>query len=309
MSMMNLSHLAVFHAVATEGSVSRAAERLMVSQPAVSKQLRDFERSLGTPLFDRLPKGVRPTAAGELLAGYARRIFALEAEAGQALAELRGLRRGRLSVGASTTIGVYLLPEVFVRFRQAYPGIAMHLEIASSEVIRQRLADGAIDVGLTEGEVDADGGFESPIFMEDELVAIAPPGHPLTRRPDVPAADLCREPFVVRETGSGTKSLVERALAGRGLSVRPVMSLGSTEAIKRAVAAGVGVAIVSRLTVGLELQVGRLALVRLSDLTLRRPMHRVGLRGRHESRAVGEFMRLLREGTKVEERCMQNDER
>src|SRR3954451_4576553 len=173
---INLAHLAVFHAIACEGSVSRAAERLMVSQPAVSKQLRQLERSLGGGrLFDRLPKGVRPTAAGELLAGYARRIFALQAEAEQALAELRGLGRGRLSVGASTTIGVYLLPEVFVRFRQAYPGIAMHLEIANSEVIRRRLADGAIDIGLTEGTVDADGGFEAAVFMEDELVPIAPP--------------------------------------------------------------------------------------------------------------------------------------
>lgn len=300
---MNLTHLAVFHAVATEGSVSRAADRLMVSQPAVSKQLREFERSLGTPLFDRLPKGVRPTAAGELLGGYARRIFALQAEAEQALADLRGLGRGRLSVGASTTIGVYLLPEVFVRFRQAYPGIAMHLEIANSEVIRQRLADGAIDVGLTEGEVESDGALESAVFMEDELVAVASPGHPLTRRPAVPAADLCREPFVVRETGSGTKSVVERALAGQGLSVRPVMSLGSTEAIKRAVAAGVGVAVVSRLTIGLELQVGRLAQVRLSDLTIRRPLHRLSVRGRHESGAVGEFLRMLGGGA-----GMQNDE-
>src|SRR4051794_29934807 len=202
---MNLAHLAVFHAIACEGSVSRAAKRLMVSQPAVSKQLRQLERSLGGGrLFDRLPKGVRPTAAGELLAGYARRIFALEAEAVQALAELRGLRRGSLSVGASTTIGVYLLPEVFVRYRRAYPDVRMHMEVANSEVIRRRLVEGAIDVGLTEGNVKGDE-LDSTVFLRDELVPIAAPGHPLARRKrPVPAATLCREPFVVRETGSGT---------------------------------------------------------------------------------------------------------
>src|SRR5437868_6918270 len=111
---MNLGHLAIFRAVAEEKSVSRGAERLMVSQPAVSKQLAQLERSLGVRLLDRHPRGVRITAAGEVLLTYARRIFAAEAEAEAAIEELRGLRRGRLRVGASTTIGVYLLPEVFV---------------------------------------------------------------------------------------------------------------------------------------------------------------------------------------------------
>jgi DNA-binding transcriptional LysR family regulator len=265
----------------------------MVSQPAVSKQLRQLERSLGASLFDRLPKGVRPTAAGELLAGYARRIFALEAEAAEALAELRGLRRGSLSVGASTTIGVYLLPEVFVRYRRAYPDVRMHMEVANSEVIRRRLVEGAIDVGLTEGIVEGDE-LDSTVFLRDELVPIAAPGHPLARRKrPVPAATLCREPFVVRETGSGTKSVVERALAERGLSVTPVMSLGSTEAIKRAVAAGVGIAIVSRLTVQQELQLGRLVVLRVPDLPINRPLHRLTLRGRQPSQAVAAFMKML----------------
>jgi DNA-binding transcriptional LysR family regulator len=290
---INLAHLAVFHAVASEGSVSRGAERLMVSQPAVSKQLRQLERSLGASLFDRLPKGVRPTAAGELLAGYARRIFALEAEAAEALAELRGMRRGSISVGASTTIGVYLLPEIFVRYRRAYPDVRMHMEVANSEVIRRRLVEGAIDVGLTEGIVEGEE-LDSTVFLRDELVPIAAPGHPLARRKrPVPAATLCREPFVVRETGSGTKSVVERALAERGLSVTPVMSLGSTEAIKRAVAAGVGVAIVSRLTVQQELQLGRLVVLRVPDLPINRPLHRLTLRGRQPSQAVAAFMKML----------------
>src|SRR5215210_7842630 len=113
---MNLHHLALFLAVAEERSVSRASKRLLVSQPAVSKQLKQLERAVGAPLFDRTPRGVRPTQAGELLTGYAKRIFGLADEAEQALAELRGLRRGSLSLAAGTTIGVYLLPDLFVRF-------------------------------------------------------------------------------------------------------------------------------------------------------------------------------------------------
>src|SRR5688572_28144701 len=148
---LNLHHLALFLAVAEERSVSRGSERLLVSQPAVSKQLKQLERALGAPLFDRTPRGVRATQAGQLLSGYARRIFGLADEAEQALAELRGLRRGFLSVAAGTTIGVYLLPEVFVRFRQSHPGVRIDLEIEGSERVQQRLLEGAVELGLTEG--------------------------------------------------------------------------------------------------------------------------------------------------------------
>src|SRR5437660_1271616 len=178
---MNFGHLAVFHAVALEGNVSRAAERLLISQPAVSKQLKELERSLGAALFDRIPKGMRLTSSGELLEAYARRIFALETEAERAMAELRGLRRGQLNVGASTTIGVYLLPEVFIRFRRAYPGIQIQLEIASSDVIRRRLLEGELQIGLTEGKVDAQD-VESIEIATERLVAIAHPGHKLAKR-------------------------------------------------------------------------------------------------------------------------------
>src|ERR1700685_3869331 len=131
--MLNLNHLAIFHAVAKAGNITGAAEQLLISQPAVSKQLRELERSLGVRLFDRLPRGVRPTEAGAILREYSQRLFALTEQAENALAELRGLHRGRLRIGASTTIGVYFLPDLFVRFRQDHPGVQFHLEIAHSE--------------------------------------------------------------------------------------------------------------------------------------------------------------------------------
>lgn len=153
----------------------------MISQPALSKQIRLLERSLKVTLFDRHPRGMRLTAAGQTLAGYSRRIFALDAEAVRALEELRGFQRGRLAIGASTTIGVYLLPEVFVAFRQRYPNVQTTLEVANSRTIQQRLADHALDVGFTEVKPDEEKDYILGRFMSDDLVAIAPPGHPLLR--------------------------------------------------------------------------------------------------------------------------------
>ena len=289
---MNYNHLMIFLAVAEEGSVSRGADRLCISQPAVSKQLGLLETSLRTKLFDRLPKGVRLTDAGELLLGYARRLSALEREAEQAMGELQGLARGTLTVGASLTVGAYLMPELLADYSRRHPHIALTLEIANTEVIQGMLRDGKLDFALTEGFAD-DPDLDAAVFAHDELVAIAPPGHPLLAEAPVTVAHLLQEPLIQREPGSGTRAVLERALAERGLTIRPLMSLGSTEAIKRAVAAGAGLAVVSRLALSLELETGRLALLPLSDLTLRRPLHRLARRGAYESRAAKAFRELL----------------
>ena len=299
---MNLNHLAVFHAVAEAGGVSRGAERLCVSQPAVSKQVRELEAALGLKLFDRLPRGVRLTQAGEVLAGYARRLFAVEADAERAIAELKGLSQGSLRVGASLTIGGYLLPEILGAFRKLYPGIDLELEIANTQVIQQKLRENALDVALTEGFVEIGEAknelddLEAEIFHWDELVAVVPPGHRLLKEKGLTAAQFCAEPFLMRETGSGTREVVERALAQQKVVVHPTMSLGSTEAIKRAVSAGLGVAIISRLALSTELAAGLLQVVAISNLRIERPLHIVRLRGKSESEAARAFFKLLPRG-------------
>ena len=296
---MNLNHLAAFHAVAEEGGVSRGAERLCVSQPAVSKQVRELEAALGLKLFDRLPRGVRLTQAGEVLAGHARRLFAVEADAERAIAELKGLSRGSLRVGASLTIGVYLMPEILGAYRKLHPGIDLELEIANTQMIQQKLRENALDVALTEGFVETCepkselDDLEAEIFHRDELVAVVPPGHRLLSEEVVTAAQFCAEPFLMRETGSGTREVVERALAQVKVVVHPTMSLGSTEAIKRAVTAGLGVAIISRLALSTELAAGLLQVVALSNLRIERPLHIVRLRGKSESHAARAFFKLL----------------
>jgi DNA-binding transcriptional LysR family regulator len=258
-------------AVAEEGSFVRAAERLMVSQPAISLHVAELESALKLKLFDRLPRKTRPTEAGLLLADFARRIQGIRADAVSAMADLRGARRGRLAVGATLTIGAYLLPELLGRFRRAHPQIELELVVANTEQIQQRLRDATLDVGFTEGNPGGEA-LKSTVFAEDELIAIVPPGHLLAKK-RVTAARFCEFPLIAREAGSGTRAIAERALASRGITMKPALVLPQAEAIMRCVAEGLGVAIISRLAAQRDLAVGRLVHVKLSDLVIRRPLH------------------------------------
>ncbi len=291
--MMNLNQLRVFKAVFEESSITAAARRLRISQPAVSKQLAELESSLGTTLVDRLPRGVRLTAAGELLQAHTRRIFQAEADAEAALAEFLGLNQGKLSVGASTTVGSYLVPVVFGDFHKQHPGVGLQLEIGNTSAIQQALREGRLDVGLTEGLVTGED-LDVEVFAHDEIVLIASPDHELARETEVEATRLSQLPLILREQGSGTRDVIEAALADRGISVSPVMSLGGSEAVKNAVAQGLGLALLSRLTVELELAVGRFKELSLRGIELKRALHLLTLKGKHPSPAADEFLGLLR---------------
>src|SRR6516162_8601984 len=182
---MNLNHLAIFHAVAQAGSMTRGAERLDISQPAVSKQVQDLERAMGVHLFDRIGRRVQLSQAGDILADYARRLFALAREAEEAMADVRAVGRGKLVIGASTTIGTCLLPGVVAEFWRRHPGVELIVEIANTEQVHRRLAGHELDVGLTEGFVE-DEELDAEVFHRDDLVVIAEPGHPLAGKPRVP---------------------------------------------------------------------------------------------------------------------------
>jgi DNA-binding transcriptional LysR family regulator len=291
---MNLNHLAVFHAVAQAGSMTRGAERLDVSQPAVSKQVRELERALGVHLFDRIGRRVHLSQAGEALADYARRLFALADEAEKALADVRAAGRGRLAIGASQTVGTYLLPGVLAEFWRRHPRVELLVQVANTEQVHRRLAGLELDVGLTEGFVEEEE-LEAEVFHRDELVVIAAPTHRLAGQARVPLSAVREEPFVLREPGSGTRAVEERALARLKLPVRAVMELGSTEALKRVVAEGVGLALVSRLAVAAELAAGALAVLPVAGLRIERPLHLVRRKGRRDGPALQAFCAVLRE--------------
>jgi len=289
---MNLHHLAIFHAVAETGSIRAGAARLRISQPAVSRQLREFESRLGSVLFHRLPRGMRLTAAGEVLAGHARRIFALERQAETAMAELRDLETGHLAVGASTTIGNYLLPAVLAEYARRFPQVRVALDVGNTEQIQRDLLEDRLDVGLTEGLV-SDPELRARVFMRDRLVIVAAPGFIPASTTSLRVEDLAELPWITRESGSGTRAVLEQALAARALRPRETMALASTEAIKRAVAAGAGIAVVSALTVASELEQGTLVRLEAGDFPPERSLHLLQRRHREPSRAAAEFVALL----------------
>ena len=287
--------MAVFHAVAEAGGVTAGAARLMVSQPAVSKQLKDLSRAAGTPLLERHGRGVRLTQAGDVLAAYARRVFALVAEAEAALADLHALRGGTLAVGAGPVIGTYLLPEVLVYFRQRFPGVRVRVEIAGAPALRAWLEDDAIDLVLADEAIASDR-IERRPFATDPLVPIARPRHPWAkrRRLQVALAEFCKEPLVVGEPGSPSRTLFEQRLAEGGLSAEPALSLGSTEAVKRAVMHGLGVAVVSRMSVAGELAAGRLVALRVPELSsLARPLYEMWSQSRKPGKLARAFHCVL----------------
>jgi DNA-binding transcriptional LysR family regulator len=291
---MNRNHLALFNRVARAGGISRGAADARISQPAVSKQIAELEDFLGVRLLERLPRGCRLTEAGVILAGYAQRCECLEKDALRAMEEYRGLKRGRLAIGASLTIGAYLMPKILAAFGRRFPDIELRLEIANTRHIEEALRQGAIQLGLTEGAIVSKD-LESAVFYEDELVAIAPAAHPLLNRPPVSLRELCREPFIMREEGSGTRAVVERALRRKGVTITPRFALASPEAIKNSVALGMGLAIVSRLIIDLELRMGLLKILPVKDLMIPRPLHLQQLRGQTPSPSQIKFQEVLAE--------------
>lgn len=295
---MNFRQLRVFLAVSNLGSFSAAAEQLYLSQSVVSRHVAALEDALGSALLDRLPRGVETTEAGKVLADYARRLFALEDDACTALEELRDLRSGRLRIGASMTIGNYLLPKTLAAYHERYPYVDIELSIANTDAIQHDLHERHIDVGLTEGFVDDDA-FNVRAFMDDELIAVASPQSELAGASRLKLADLQRYPCVTREAGSGTRAVLEQALAGHDLKLHYAMSLGGTEAVKQAVIAGAGFTFASLYTVQNELRAGQLALLRLDDFRLRRPLHLLQLRHKRPTRAVNALTDLLDEQTSL----------
>jgi DNA-binding transcriptional LysR family regulator len=288
---MNFRQLQVFQAVAETGGITSGSERLHISQPAVSKHIHDLEEELGTTLFDRHPRGVSLTASGEVLLRHARRLHALEEDARDELASLRGVRSGRLAIGASTTIGSYVLPSVLERFHQAHPGIRISLVVANTRHIQQQLTDFALDIGLTEGFVEPEA-FHAEVFASDQLVPVASPA--FARKHEISdLVTLASAPCIMRESGSGTRAVIERAFSRNAMQPRTLMSLGSTEAIKRMAASGVGYAVISRLAVAEELADGRLVKLPVPELTIERPLHLIRLQGHSIAPAVAAFTGLL----------------
>jgi DNA-binding transcriptional LysR family regulator len=288
----NLERLRTFAAVARHLSYSRAAEERFISQPAVSKQMHALEQELGAQLLGQAGRRVHLTEAGRITYEFARRVFALTEDLGRALEELTHLERGYLRVGASSTPGAYLLPPVLAAYRARYPGIALSVQIANSRAVEAAVQRHELDVGLVGAHFLA--GLQVSPWVQDTLALIVPPGHPFAHQQSVRAAALAQEPFILREEGSGTRRTFESALAAAGIALQRPFELAGCEAVKQAVAAGLGIAAVSSFSVACELAAGRVRLVAVDDVTMARPLHIVTPKDVRPAAAALAFVALLR---------------
>lgn len=291
---MNLHHLRLFTAVVEQGGFTNAARVLRLSQPAISKSLNELERQLHVSLIQRGGRGVNLTDAGKALYGRARELFGVERIAERELRELRGLKRGTLRVAASTTIATYMLPHVLGRFHMRHPSVRIRATSANTRAVLRLLLESRTDVALVEGPISHEAVDVIP-WREDELVLIAHPEHPLARQADVGVEDVMRETVLVREPGSGTREVTERALALHGQRLTRTMRLGGTEAIKQGVAARLGVAFVSRAAAADQITLRRLVVVPVRGLQIRRELTQLKLRHRSDSTAARELRALLDE--------------
>ena len=268
---MNLHHLSVFFAIAETGSLTASARRLHISQPALSRELRTFETRLGVTLFERHAKGMRLTQAGEVLRRYAQRLFELEAAAEAAMREIAGARLGRLSIGASNTIGTYVLPSVLAAFRRQHPEVQVSLFVGNTEQVSQGVGDMRFMLGFIEGPLHLKG-LRCVTFQHDEIVPVASPDHPLFAKPRLAPGDLSGQPLLMRERGSGTRELIAERLRRHHIVEGGAMEFGSTEALKRAAVHGGGIAWLPRISMVNELREGSLRELPLGQLKIVRPL-------------------------------------
>ncbi|MCO5129936.1 MAG: LysR substrate-binding domain-containing protein [Xanthobacteraceae bacterium] len=279
------------------GSFSRAAEALNISQPAISKGVRDFELQVGCRLLNRTPKGVVPTDEGLALARHAEALFATERAAEDELLALRGLHNGSLRIGASTTIATYMLARYLGAFHRAHPGVDLVLVSANTRDIAEQMANQDIDIGLVEGPVEVRG-LTAVAWQTDVMALIAAPDHAFAgaTRPIDPKR-LEDEILIIREPGSGTREVVAQALASHGIEPTRTLEIGSTEAIKQVVAAGVGVSVVSEAAIVDQTAQGRLKRIPLRGMTIARSLWRLTSPGRVAVPAARAFEKMLGERT------------
>ncbi|OFZ68672.1 MAG: LysR family transcriptional regulator [Betaproteobacteria bacterium RBG_16_58_11] len=286
--------LQVFYTVAKQLSFTKAAELLYMTQPAVTFQVKQLEEHFNTRLFERSHSKITLTPAGEVALEYAERILSLSSEMDTRLGELTGQISGTLLVGASTTIAEYMLPRLLGDFKAQYPNVHARLMVANSESIEAKIADHTLDVGLIEAPSHHPQ-LMSHVCCEDELVAICSPKYQVAQYTSITPVQLAELPYVSRESGSGTREVMDDYFRKNGVQpedLHIVMELGSREAIKGAVEAGLGIAIVSRATIQKEIKLGDLIAIPLEP-RLYRPLSMVNAKEKFRSRLLQTFLEFV----------------
>ena len=289
--------LNVFYHVARQLSFTKAAEILHMTQPAVTFQVRQLEEHFNTRLFDRTHNKISLTVAGERVYAFAEKIFQLYDEMENSVRELTGEISGVLILGASTTIAEYMLPALLGDFKDKYPDVNIRLKVSNTDGIVSMVENNEIDLGVVEAPV-TNKNLAVEACRTDRLVAITPPGHELTKEKQgtIPVRSIVKYPFILREDGSGTREVIMDYLKLAGIDetqLNIIMELGSLEALKGAVEAGIGVSIISRATLMKEIKLGSVEVLEL-DPPLERPFSFVHQKHKFSQRAMDELLEFAR---------------
>jgi len=293
-SAFTFSSLRVFAMAAKHLNFTRAAAELEMTQPHVSAQISALERRLGLELFDRLPtRGVRLTEAGELLLRHASTVVEELDAAQHELTAMGGQLGGRMRLAASTTPGGYVLPGILTAFSQTYPGVQVSLTVGSAHSVEQAVLSGDADIGVLSGPVVSDR-LLATVVGSAESALVVPAQHPWARRRAIQPADLERVTLLQRQKGSSTRAQLERELKQAGVTPKATWEFDDNDAIKHAVVAGLGVAVLSTLAVRWEVAAGLIVTVRIDNLKLTQDIQAVLLDGKRRNAATSAFMALLR---------------
>ena len=290
--MINLNQLRIFQAVTETRSFTRAAEVVHLTQPGISKHIKQMEEYYGVPLFDRLGKKVALTQAGEVLFEATREIMASITAAEQRIEDLKGLHGGKLVLAASFPIGIYFLPAVLAAFRKQYPAVDVTLDISLGERIVAKILANKLDLGLVSHE-EHDPRLTCLQFLTDELVTIVPSSHPWASKKRIRPQELLQETFIVAARGAGIRAVVEERLREKGVVLQNVLDFGNLEGVKRAVEAGLGVSIQSQSVVRREIAAGSLAGVSVAGMNVKFAHFWIHRKDKHLSRAAKAFMAML----------------
>lgn len=283
--------LRLLEAVARNSSFTRASEELHLTQPAVSTQIKQLEEEVGMPLFEQMGKKIFLTEVGKEVYAFSRAIAQQFRDIESVLDDMKGVKRGTLSLTVTST-GKYFAPYLLAAFLKRYPGTQVHLEVTNREEVVQQLQDNTPDMAIM-GTPPDNMELRSQAFMQNPLVIIAPPDHPLVGVSRVPLSRLVEENFILRERGSGTRNAVERFFQQRGVKLNTSMEMSRNEAIKHAVMAGLGLGIVSLHTLEFELALNRVALLSVEGFPIMKEwymVHRNGKRMSPIAQAFHEFV-------------------
>ncbi|MDP2805394.1 MAG: LysR family transcriptional regulator [Gallionellaceae bacterium] len=283
--------LQVFSAVARHLNHSRAAEELYLSQPAVSMQIKQLEENVGLPLLEQVGKQLSLTEAGREMLHYSLKITQQLEEMDEVFSAMKGLEYGHLNIAVVSTAN-YFMPKLLAKFIQAYPKIKVTLSVANRDAVIKQLSNNIADLAIM-GQPPIDSEMFAETFMQNPLVVIAPPTHPLARAKKIQAAQLASETFLLREKGSGTRGVVERFFAGHQFALPAHMSMDTNEAIKQSVQAGIGIGIISRHGIELELETNRLIILDVEEFPIVRHWHLVYRKDKRLSIAALEFEKFL----------------